>query len=88
MLQKVYDEDDLLRDIMEAVRTAQRRHTKISLAECEIQDNKLDHLGRLYIPGNDEVHLQLIKDHRDSLTAGHPGVAKTLELLNRHYTCP
>ena len=87
-MHKAYDEDNLVRDIMEAVRTGQGHHTKISLAECEIQDNKLYHLGHLYIPGNNELRLQLIKDHRGSLTASHPGVAKALELLNRQYTWP
>ena len=77
-----------MRDIMKAVRTGQRRHTKISLGECEIQDNKLYHLGRLYISGSDELCLQLIKDHHESLTAGHPGVAKILELLDRQYALP
>ena len=41
LLQEAYDKDDVAKDIMEAVRTGQRRHTKIPLAECEIQDNRL-----------------------------------------------
>jgi predicted aspartyl protease len=88
LLQKAYDEDDLVRDIMKAVKTGQRRHAKIPLAECEIQDDMLYRSGRLYIPKNDELRLQLIKDHHDSRAAGHPGVAKTLEMMSRQYTWP
>jgi len=85
-LKQAYAEDTLVKDIISAMNKGQRRHTKISLAECKIQDNLLYHLDRLYIPEGGGLRLQLIKEHHDSLAAGHPGVAKTLELLSREYT--
>jgi len=56
------------------------------LAEYKVQDNFLYHQYRLYIPKDSELRLQLIKERYDSLAAGHPKVAKTLELLSREYT--
>jgi len=73
---------------MEALRTGQRRHTKIPLAECEIQEGRLYYRDRLYIPAKDELRLHLIKQHHDDLAEGHSGVAKTLELLSRQCTWP
>ena len=58
------------------------------MLECEIQDNRLYQQGRLHIPQSDELCLRLIQDHHDNLAAGHLGVAKTMQLLNRQYTWP
>ena len=41
LLREAYKEDPLVADILEALRTAQRGHTKISLAEYEIQEGRL-----------------------------------------------
>ena len=76
LLQKVYDEDSLVKDIMRAVETGQRRHARIPLADCEIQGDRLYHQGRLYIPQNDRLRLRLIQEHHDNLAAGHPELPK------------
>ena len=70
------------------MRNGQRRHAKISLAECKIQEGRLYHRDRLYILAKDELRLHLIKQHHDDLASGHLGVAKTLELLSRQCTWP
>ena len=36
LLRKAYEEDPLVANILEALRTGQLRHAKISLAACEI----------------------------------------------------
>ena len=61
LLREAYEEDPLVGDILEALRTGQRRHTKISLAECKIQEGRLYHRDRLYIPAKNELRLHLIK---------------------------
>jgi len=83
LLHQAYEKDPLVADILEALRSGQRRHTKISWAECEIQEDRLYHRDCLYIPAKDKLRLHLIKQHHDRLAAGHPGVDKTLELLSR-----
>ena len=43
LLQKAYDKDSLVKDIMRAIETGLRCHAKIPLAECEIQGDRLYH---------------------------------------------
>ena len=43
--------------------------------------------GKLYVPTR-KLQLELLKSHHDSITAGHHGTAKTIELLSRHYWWP
>jgi len=44
--------------------------------------------GLIYIPANDQIKLQLLQAHHDSLLAGHQGQEKTYELISRNYTWP
>jgi hypothetical protein len=44
--------------------------------------------GLVYIPQDDEIKLQILKSCHDSITAGHLGQAKTLELISRDYYWP
>ncbi|KAH0607973.1 uncharacterized protein H6S33_002025 [Morchella sextelata] len=62
---------------------------EISLAEC-MEDNNggLLYRGALYVLEDNDLWLRLLKEHHDKLSAGHPGRAKTLELLNREYYWP
>ena len=59
---------------------------KISLNECEIQDNRLYYRDRLLISDHDELRLHLLQQHHVVPSAGHCGQAKTFELLAREYT--
>jgi RNase H-like domain found in reverse transcriptase/Reverse transcriptase (RNA-dependent DNA polymerase)/Integrase zinc binding domain/Chromo (CHRromatin Organisation MOdifier) domain/Integrase core domain len=44
--------------------------------------------GLVYVPNNDSIKLKILKSRHDSVTAGHPGQAKTLELVTRDYFWP
>jgi hypothetical protein len=44
--------------------------------------------GLVYVPNNDNIKLKILQSHHDSVTAGHPGQAKTLELVTRDYSWP
>src|SRR5215213_367340 len=64
----------------------QVRHSRlISLAECGRNDNRLTYRNRIYVPNHEPLRLRLLQDHHDVPAAGHPGRAKTLELLSRAY---
>jgi hypothetical protein len=64
----------------------QVRHSRlISLAECGRDDNRLTYRNRIYVPNHEPLRLRLLQDHHDVPAAGHPGRAKTLELLTRTY---
>ena len=41
--------------------------------------------GKRYVPEGDELWLQLIQEYHDTMLAGHPGRAKTYDLLDRQY---
>jgi hypothetical protein len=44
--------------------------------------------GRIYVPPNQELRGKIIASHHDHPTAGHPGIAKTQELVSRLYWWP
>lgn len=52
------------------------------------KDQRLYFRARLYVPDNSELRLHLLRLSHDSAIAGHPGRAKTYELLSRHYYWP
>ena len=44
--------------------------------------------GRVYVPDNDSLKLDLLKEFHDSPLSGHPGRTRTHELLSRFYFWP
>jgi hypothetical protein len=44
--------------------------------------------GLVYVPQDTSIKLDILQRHHDTVTAGHPGEAKTLELVTRNYTWP
>ena len=79
-----HDEEQLIRDAL-------RAHTlppfRTAAADWEVTaDDHLYYRERLYIPPNDCLDiLRLCHDHR---SAGHPGIQRTLELIERSYWWP
>ena len=58
-------------------------------AICEEHDGTLtDNLGRLYMPENTLLWMEVIQKHHDSLVARYPGYKKMLDLLQRNYYWP
>ena len=41
--------------------------------------------GHICVPKDDLIRRTIIKMHHDTMAAGHPGKAKTLELVQQHY---
>jgi hypothetical protein len=57
-------------------------HSKeISLSEYDVHNGWLYYQQRLYILNDDNLRLRLLQSHHDAPTAGHPGRAKTFDLL-------
>jgi hypothetical protein len=73
-----YQNDKVIRQILD------KGHKEYSVRDGLIytRDN------RLYIPLNESVRLQLIKEHHDTEINGHLGEFKTLERLSRQYYWP
>src|SRR5438445_10056828 len=44
--------------------------------------------GRLYIPDKIDLPCQIVRDHHDTLTAGHPGMLVTCRSIHTSYWWP
>ncbi len=52
------------------------------------QGNLLTYNGRIYVPHNKALRGEIISQYHDHITAGHPGIEKTKELILRDYWWP
>ena len=59
-----------------------------SLSNWTYQDSLILFKGMVYIPTDADLRQEIIKLFHDSLTTGHPGFYKMLELIKRHYWWP
>jgi len=41
--------------------------------------------GLIWIPDNDRLQLRILRDHHDAQAVGHPGQARTLELISQNF---
>ena len=64
------------------------RDGKIALAQCEENSGSLMYDGLKWIPDDDTLRLRILRDHHDTQAAGHPGRARTLELVSRNFYWP
>jgi transposase InsO family protein len=46
------------------------------------------HRGRIFVPDNDDVQLRILRTRHDHPLAGHPGIAKTVEIIRRDFYWP
>jgi hypothetical protein len=85
IIETEYPQDEFIQGILELIRTGARKSKKISLSECESIDAKLYYKGTLVVPATDELKLKILEEIHDSPMSGHPGRARTLEQISRHY---
>ena len=85
LLEKAYETDKTPSEVLQALKRGDRRHPKVSLAECEDRQGTLFYRGRIFVPDHDELRLHIIQNHHSTPAFGHPGRAKTLELIQREY---
>ena len=64
------------------------RDHRLSTADCKLEGDQVLYRDRLWIPRDDELILVVIASHHQSPAGGHPGRAKTFELIQRHYFWP
>jgi hypothetical protein len=76
-------------EIMQLLRSDRQSSDRFSLADYEINsDGLLMFQGLIYVPNETELQLSILKAYHDHPTAGHPGRAKTFELISRYYYWP
>jgi hypothetical protein len=76
--------DPLVNEILKAIKQGDSLK-EITVAECTEQEGPVWYRGRRYVPEDNQLRLRLIQEHHETALAGHPGRAKTFDLLDRQY---
>jgi hypothetical protein len=87
-ISKATKTDAFAQNILTMVREGKQYCRELSLSECQKQDGRLLYQQRLYRPESDPLRLRILRSHHDLPAAGHPGRAKTFDLIKRRYFWP
>jgi len=82
LFNQAYEGDPLPWKIMNAIRTNSSLK-EITISEFVEQDGRVQYRGKQYVPESDQLQLMLIQEDHDTALAGHPGQAKTFDLVDR-----
>lgn len=98
LIATAYEKDEIARNIMKALERGDRQLSpmiaknlnayRVSLADCKTEGGRLFMKGKLWVPDDSHLHLNIILQHHDLPAAGHPGREKTYEMLQRNYYWP
>lgn len=80
--------DQIFQAIHEALKTGTLPPIKSALSDWREEDGKIFFKNRCYVPADEQLRRDLIRQHHDTPAMGHPGKFKTLELLRRTYWWP
>jgi RNase H-like domain found in reverse transcriptase/Reverse transcriptase (RNA-dependent DNA polymerase)/Integrase zinc binding domain/Integrase core domain/Chromo (CHRromatin Organisation MOdifier) domain/Aspartyl protease len=83
-----YKHDPWVNEILTSVRTGQRQHRDITLSECEIRNDRLYYRDTMVVPNSEPLRFKILEFAHDAAIAGHPGRAKTYEIVQRSYYWP
>jgi len=80
--------DKEIQEIRRKKASGTTRDGKIALGLCEENSRLLMYDGLIWIPDDDTLRLRILRDHHEVHAAGHPGRARTLELISRSFYWP
>ena len=63
----------------------ERHSHQYSLLNYFLNNRHLYHHGKLYLPNQESLHLRILQESHDQPMTGHPGVARTYEILKHSY---
>ncbi|QRW24326.1 Retrotransposable element Tf2 protein [Rhizoctonia solani] len=75
-------EDNRLREIL------QKLQNKEKVIDWELKEGLLWYQGKIFVPKDETIRNLILESRHDALAAGHPGQARTLELVSRNYYWP
>ena len=81
------ENDTMTKDYQALLQSGPREFGK-NLQEWNFENGLLLHRGKVYVPKDRDLRLDLLKLHHDTRLAGHQGRWKTLELISRNYWWP
>lgn len=91
LIKEALDKDQDLKAIIaffNADPTSTPSEIRKAMKDFTFEDRILYRLGKVYVPNNAEIKRKILELYHDSAIAGHPGQAKTLELVSRGYYWP
>ena len=77
--------DTLCNSIRKALLDNSTRHADVPLAECSIDDYIIKVFGLVLVPDNPGLQTKIIDLCHANPAPGHPGQAKTFEIVTRSY---
>lgn len=81
-------DDPLMVELIDTTLNPISSMIKEAISKYKVKDGLLFNDGRIQVPDNNEIKYHIVKSRHDSLLAGHPGRAKTLNLVKRSFTWP
>ena len=80
--------DDTLKEAVTKVKSSKHLPSKNVIPEWEMVNGLLWYKGFMCVPNDITLRRDITKRYHDTLSAGHPGENKTLELVSRNYWWP
>ena len=81
--------DKWAQSVLQALVSQDSKHPTADLGACTINsDGLLLITDRIYLPDDQQLRLQALKNCHDALPSGHPGQKGTFELLSREFYWP
>ncbi|SLM36168.1 retrotransposon ty3-gypsy subclass protein [Lasallia pustulata] len=71
-----------------AIANKRKAFNRILMANCSVRDGILYHHNRLWVPGNIELMVELIREVHDLPSGRHPGIHRTMEVIGHYYYWP
>ncbi|QRW25843.1 Retrotransposable element Tf2 protein [Rhizoctonia solani] len=82
LIGKAIYEDNRLREIL------QKLQNKEKVIDWELKEGLLWYQGKIFVPKDETIRNLILESRHDALATGHPGQARTLELISRNYYWP
>jgi hypothetical protein len=84
--------NDLIREATLEDPRLEEAHNKLrngeKVKDWEYREGLLMFKGKIFVPKDETVRNLILESRHDNITAGHPGQARTLELVSRTYYWP
>src|SRR6202161_2438301 len=90
-IKEYVETDEALKPVLAFLRAGHDQATaevKEAMEDYKLEDGIVYRKDKIYVPANEEVKQRILELYHDSTVAGHPGQAKTLELMSRGYYWP
>ena len=89
IIKKIKEARDKDEEVIKIVEKMKKTGVKmVRDEEWQIEEGLVLKEGRVYIPKDEKLRVEIIRLHHDTLIAGHGGQWKTVELVTRNYWWP